>query len=826
MASFLDRRSEGLAQKKAQIQANQSPQTLQMQALQKKIQQGSRGVDTLQRMAKFAGLETPVDVPLILEKIRAYHLDAEMDAIYGEVLSSKPTAIHQIPELKFLDIDQAYPALIKDWHAYGDTVEYEDTPKGLEKLIKHAIKYHLHTKYQWQSIGEAEYMTGDATGLALAPIMDPRITVKILHGSQKKIMLKGSAQNTHPSEILPQIKAFNLLSDLEVIYCEALRGLSSEANQHPGIKFFDVEKEFPALLEGPLIGQWYGYAQEEQYDNSKAGYEAILKSIMTFYLNKTFSAATGTKPKKLTIYQQDEFLPDYFGPAQGGANIRHSNTDQKKKYAGTSDRYARKYNEVSGRGQVMPWNKETYAATEIIGREYRDEEKRARLQEQLLPKASDPKREGVRRYKERLDGVIKGRKCVFLWGRTSGAKGGAHTELDSHAEMMLQLAQTIHKAFSDRLLVVVGDDVISAEDLSGAGVKNQVMVLGEFWNDSDFKSTFYGDRNAQRYLFQLFDEENDAVSLGMRSGSLEGMAMLGLKVIFIDDKGNNAAGRMEFWAGDAADERCKKLKEGPKAMGLAEKAKEGPMANYKRIASYQKIGDRIEARNVLLEKAKVILTRVLTEKDGTGQSVCSEDGDKQGIAITEPMAVYEENILSQVLPEDHQVLEQFYKDFELCINKIEGSGAWGRPAVLEGSAFNFERREVNDILSKLRLVEQTGEVPKAISLLQGLSGITDLLGLPIVSDSVTAGPATVLFKNFTGKSGLSNEDAKFFNTMYGRMSSQFQGKQKDALAGKLKFRQGDIELLFCALPFLEENNLLLENELEQVKFLISYLSPD
>ncbi|VAX28289.1 hypothetical protein MNBD_NITROSPIRAE01-1573 [hydrothermal vent metagenome] len=813
-------------QQKVQAQAQKSPQSQRVQALQKKMQHCNGEPEALQRMAKFSGLETVVDVPLILERISAHGLVGEMDAIYGEVLSSKPSAIHQIPALEFLDIDQAYPELIREWHAYGDTVEYEDTPKGLEKLIKHAIKYHLHTKYQWQSIGEAEYMTGDATGLALAPIVDPRITVKILHGSQKKIVLDGTGQNTHPREILPKIKEYNLLSDLEVIYGEVLREFSSEANQHPGIKFFDIEAEFPALLEGGLIARWYQYALDETYDNDKAGYEAILKSIMTFYINREFSGVTGTKPKKLTIYQQDEFLPDYFRPAQSGGNIRHSNTDLKKKYAGTSDRYARKYNQVSGRGQVMPWNKETYAATKIIGREYRDEEKRARLQEQLLPAESDPKREGVQRYKERLDGVIKGKKCVFLWGRTSGAKGGAHTELDSHAEMMLQLAQTIHKTFSDRLLIVVGDDVISGEDLSEAGVRNQVMVLGEFWNDREFKSTFYGDRNAQRYLFQLFDEQNDAVSLGMRSGSLEGMAMLGLKVIFIDDKGNNAAGRMEFWAGGAADERAGTVKEGPEALARAEKEKEGPMANYKRIASYQKTGDRIEARKVLLQKAKRLLTRVLTEKDARGDPVYSEGGDERGIDITAPMAAYEGDILAEHLPEDPKVLEKFYTDFELCINKIESSGAWGRLAERVGSAFNFGRAEVRDVLLKLVLLEQSGAVSQAIILLKGLSGITDLLGLPIVSDKVTAGPATVLFKSFTGKSELSNKDAEYFNTMYERMSSQFQGKQKDAVAGKLKFRRGDIELLFCALPFLEKNNLLNQNELEQVKFLISYLSPN
>ena len=56
------------------------------------------------------------------------------------------------------------------------------------------------------------------------------------------------------------------------------------------------------------------------------------------------------------------------------------------------------------------------------------------------------------------------------------------------------------------------------------------------------------------------------------------------------------------------------------------------------------------------------------------------------------------------------------------------------------------------------------------------------------------------------------------------MKKGFRGKSNPAKKGTMMIDSNDIDSLNSIIEFMEKNNSLLENELEQINFLIKYLS--
>lgn len=341
---------------------------------------------------------------------------------------------------------------------------------------------------------------------------------------------------------------------------------------------------------------------------------------------------------------------------------------------------------------------------------------KAAIKKNLLPSqdSDGEKMKKIETYKQKkLDPEINGNSCIFLWGRTSGTAGGAHKELDSHKDMMLQIVKEMTSRFPGKKVIVVGDEVIKTKnELTGIAAEHQenVFILNKFWDDTDYGSHFKGDRNAQCYLFDLFPD--DTVHIGMRSGSLEELALLDKNVVFIDDNGNNAQERMEFWAGNAAYARTQFMapgKTGAEKNEHEEKYK-GPIPHYKRVASRQKLGNEVDKRNAV-------------------------DIGKQ--------------------------------DF---------------PGKLLGSSLTtdkFTSRNAKDLIEGLKEKSSTQ--------------ITD---------------------------DLLNE----FNERFKEKKEKFYNETEPPSAGYIKYKTSEVQQLAGAVEFLESRNLLQDSELDQISYLVDYLT--
>lgn len=143
-------------------------------------------------------------------------------------------------------------------------------------------------------------------------------------------------------------------------------------------------------------------------------------------------------------------------------------------------------------------------------------------------------------------GIQRGGKYALLWVRLSAKtkKGGAHAELDTSLQGVRDLkAQII--AQTGRTVIVVGDNPGKPE------ITNNAINLLEFWKQAPFNTLpDVEKRMAQLRLFShMVQNGYDLVSIGMRSGAMEGPALLGVPTVYIEDEGNKQNIRMEKWLG-------------------------------------------------------------------------------------------------------------------------------------------------------------------------------------------------------------------------------------------------------------------------------------
>jgi hypothetical protein len=141
-------------------------------------------------------------------------------------------------------------------------------------------------------------------------------------------------------------------------------------------------------------------------------------------------------------------------------------------------------------------------------------------------------------------GFQAGKKYALLWIRLSAKEksGGAHAELDTSIEGVRQLKKMLKS--TGRTPVVIGDR--PRKDVTAGAID---MI--KFWDEEPFKS-FKGldTRIAQLRMFEYMRGAGiDLISIGMRSGAMEGPALLGIPTIYIEEVGNQQAGRMQKWKG-------------------------------------------------------------------------------------------------------------------------------------------------------------------------------------------------------------------------------------------------------------------------------------
>jgi hypothetical protein len=748
-------------------------------------------------------------------------LDSKPKAISKAVLGSQPKAISEGAVISGFSGTEVPSNWITSWLNFGtETYLYDDTLDGARKFLKDVFKYQLYEKHDWRSVGVAEYMTGDATGLSLAPIADERMTIKVLAGWQKNLSEKDL--KNQPPELLEKYEP-TFLNELRAAWPKNL-------SEKEWLQFRELlKKQPPELLE------------------------ELLKKYGPTFLNKR-------------TYHKDEDpedqLPGYFDIAKNQDQIRFSKSAFKEKYGGTAELYRQRYNEHVP-GPVKPWNKETHAATTAIGKGLKDVEIAKRLREPLkLGKSASDKdaKANIKKYKLALDEQIRGRKCVMLWGRWSGKKGGAHKELDSHRKMIEQLVDTLQRNFSDRVLVFVGDPVIGKDDARRlVSDERDILYLGEFWKHEEY-GKYLNTRQGQRYFCRLFSRENDAVSIGMRSGSLEGMALLDMRVVFIDDVGNNAAERMEAWAGTAAEGRAvayakapepRKARAGTAAEAYAkppepreawgdssavlsraeyESKYAGPLPNYKRVATTLQLGDQVDARAKTLEDAWAALNR-LHDNDETDVPICDEMGNSAGNKLIEDLNK-ELGALDDIgkprvsaapgaqsssdAQKRRERIDQAYKKLEKLPDQLTPKEYLGTPA---GSSYQFNRGDLELLIAKLEQRPDDDQVKIARKHLERLQRDRDAAGKPYSHTEPTSGAAKQLLKPLENK-GV--EGAKSFNDNYEKLEHVIPGVAKK---GRMKFRTTDVIKLQELITRLQHNNVLQEFELDQVTSLVEQLAP-
>ena len=122
---------------------------------------------------------------------------------------------------------------------------------------------------------------------------------------------------------------------------------------------------------------------------------------------------------------------------------------------------------------------------------------------------------------------------LVLWSRQSGKKGGAHLELDSSFEGIRQLAWYFAEE-DPRATVLLAGDEKNGKLADLATRYAQVVDVSEMWKDPVWatrfgKATFLGNSPSLSTSLRY-----KGIHLGMRSGMLEAMALLGMQTFFLE----------------------------------------------------------------------------------------------------------------------------------------------------------------------------------------------------------------------------------------------------------------------------------------------------
>lgn len=134
---------------------------------------------------------------------------------------------------------------------------------------------------------------------------------------------------------------------------------------------------------------------------------------------------------------------------------------------------------------------------------------------------------------------------VVLWSRQSGKAGGAHLELDSSFTGIRQLARALAKD-KRATIVLSGDEsarlklaALASEDLHIVDVS--AMWERDLWQDPEIRKVKFLTQFA---FYKYLADDYRVIHLGMRSGMLESMALLGMEVFYLENLGSTSGDRM------------------------------------------------------------------------------------------------------------------------------------------------------------------------------------------------------------------------------------------------------------------------------------------
>ena len=153
------------------------------------------------------------------------------------------------------------------------------------------------------------------------------------------------------------------------------------------------------------------------------------------------------------------------------------------------------------------------------------------------PQDAAQKREALRVWLAK-DAGLPPAKYAFLWVK-SGAMDAEKSHHFTNKTAWDRLIERVRKE-TGRTPVLVGQDI---------GLRTD-PYLGEFWNHPAYPKDVKAEgRIGQLRVFSLLatEEGYDVVNVGMRSGAIEGPALIGLPTIYLEETGNEQSQRMEKW---------------------------------------------------------------------------------------------------------------------------------------------------------------------------------------------------------------------------------------------------------------------------------------
>jgi hypothetical protein len=143
-------------------------------------------------------------------------------------------------------------------------------------------------------------------------------------------------------------------------------------------------------------------------------------------------------------------------------------------------------------------------------------------------------------------GILQNGKYLFLWVRLSGKQGGAHTELDSSRSAWQDIVNALPEAITP---VLIGDRFHTAITRPGKPLVDMTNFWRDFFFDRYSKNPKFVGAEQRRAQFALFDYLLNAnyqhCHLGMRSGVLESVALMGCPVVYMEEHNNPQQRRIE-----------------------------------------------------------------------------------------------------------------------------------------------------------------------------------------------------------------------------------------------------------------------------------------
>lgn len=168
----------------------------------------------------------------------------------------------------------------------------------------------------------------------------------------------------------------------------------------------------------------------------------------------------------------------------------------------------------------------------------------------------------VEKKTARLEELRK-RRVLVLWSRFSGKKGEYHPEHDTSFKGMAQLAWTA--TMMGYYVIIVGDKPVMHNMVSDRAQREgrfdeicnaikayfeepRCFNMTEFWTEKEWEA-IGASRIAQFQVYELLHRWCDVRHLGMRSGNMEALALLGYFVRYMEEKGSWGGPRMAAWHG-------------------------------------------------------------------------------------------------------------------------------------------------------------------------------------------------------------------------------------------------------------------------------------